>query len=128
MKWIPAAPQLAPASDPVQVITDHKNLEYFMSSKKLTRCQARWSEFLSQFNFVITYLPGCLGEKPDVLIRLSEDLPVEGGYERLAQQEKALLKPKYLDRVRLNTSLASITYSENTLDLINKGYAHNFDL
>jgi len=31
----------------VEVITDHKNLTYFCSSKALTQRQARWSEFLS---------------------------------------------------------------------------------
>ena len=32
---------------PVNVVTDHKNLEYFSTSKVLTQHQARWSEFLS---------------------------------------------------------------------------------
>ncbi|CDO75982.1 hypothetical protein BN946_scf184820.g2 [Trametes cinnabarina] len=38
---------------PIDVVTDHKNLEYFSTTKLLTRRQARWSEFLSQFNLVI---------------------------------------------------------------------------
>ena len=38
---------------PITVWTDHKNLEYFNSSKALTRRQARWSEFLSEFSFTI---------------------------------------------------------------------------
>ena len=40
---------------PVDVITDHKNLEYFSTTKLLTRHQARWSEYLSQFNLVIRF-------------------------------------------------------------------------
>jgi len=32
---------------PVQVLTDHKNLEYFMVAQKLNWRQARWSMFLS---------------------------------------------------------------------------------
>src|SRR5258705_2915647 len=47
---------------------DHKNLEYFTSTKKLTRRQARWSEFLSQFNLRICFQPGRLGAKPDALM------------------------------------------------------------
>ncbi|KAG0160695.1 hypothetical protein PDIDSM_8225 [Penicillium digitatum] len=39
---------------PVKVITDHRNLEYFTTTKLLNRRQARWSEFLSRFNFKIT--------------------------------------------------------------------------
>ena len=31
------------------VFTDHKNLEYFASSKVLSRHQTRWAEFLSEF-------------------------------------------------------------------------------
>ena len=54
---------------PVDVITDHKNLTYFCSSKTLTRRQARWSEFLSQFNLIIKFRPGRLGRKPDALTR-----------------------------------------------------------
>jgi hypothetical protein len=38
---------------PVDVVTDHKNLQYFSTAKLLTRRQARWSEFLSAFNLVI---------------------------------------------------------------------------
>ena len=54
---------------PVDVVTDHKNLEYFATTKLLTRRQARWSEFLSQFNLVIRFRPGKLGTKPDALTR-----------------------------------------------------------
>jgi hypothetical protein len=35
----------------VEIWTDHKNLEYFMLAKKLNRRQARWSLYLSRFNF-----------------------------------------------------------------------------
>ena len=62
----------------VDVITDHKNLEYFSTTKLLTRRQARWSEFLSQFNFLVIYRPGRLGGKPDTLTR-REDVYPKGG-------------------------------------------------
>ncbi|KIN99141.1 hypothetical protein M404DRAFT_30604 [Pisolithus tinctorius Marx 270] len=45
------------SASPVDVVTDHKNLEYFSTSKVLTCCQARWSEFLSQFNMIIQFRP-----------------------------------------------------------------------
>src|SRR3979490_1488252 len=57
------------SADPINVITDHKNLEYFCTTKILTRRQARWSEHLSQFNPVICFRLGCLGTKPDSLTR-----------------------------------------------------------
>ena len=54
---------------PVDVVTNHKNLEYFSMTKMLTWHQAHWSKFLSQFNMVICFHPGCLGAKPDSLTR-----------------------------------------------------------
>jgi hypothetical protein len=71
-------PELEGTSSPIKVITDHRNLEYFTTTKLLNRRQARWSEFLSRFNFTITYRPGKQGTKPDALTRRSEDLPKEG--------------------------------------------------
>ena len=51
-------PEFEGSSNPVNIISYHKNLEYFMSSKRLSRCQARWSKFFSCFNFKISYQPG----------------------------------------------------------------------
>ena len=47
---------------PIWVLSDHKNLEYFMSTKLLSRRQARWSEFLCRFNFRIIYRCGGYGD------------------------------------------------------------------
>ena len=51
----------------VKVIIDHKSLEYFMTTKKLTKHQACWAEFLSEFNFIISYTPGKENQKVDSL-------------------------------------------------------------
>src|SRR5258707_3765369 len=40
---------LEAAKHPVQVLTNHKNLEYFMTAQKLNRRQARGSTYLSRF-------------------------------------------------------------------------------
>ena len=53
----------------IDVVTDHKNLEYFSTTKILTRQQVRWSEYLSQFNLVICFRPGRLGAKLNTLTR-----------------------------------------------------------
>ena len=42
----------------IKVITDHHNLRYFLGAKSLTRWQAHWAEFLSEFNFSIEYRAG----------------------------------------------------------------------
>ena len=59
--------ELESSLHPIKVLSDYKNLKYFMSTKLLSRRQASWSEFLSWFNFRITYRPGKAGGKPDVL-------------------------------------------------------------
>jgi len=46
---------------------DHKNLEYFMTAKKLNHRQARWSLYLAHFDFKLTHCPGCSMGKPDAL-------------------------------------------------------------
>jgi hypothetical protein len=46
---------------------DHKNLEYFQKLQKLNWRQARWSLYLSRFDFALFHQPGCLMGCPDVL-------------------------------------------------------------
>ncbi len=75
-------PELEGSAFPIHVLSDHKNLEYFMTTKTLSRRQARWSEYLSRFNFNIVYQPGNLNGKADALTRQSEDLPAKAD-ERL---------------------------------------------
>ena len=62
---------------PVDIVTDHKNLEYFSTSKVLTCQQAQWSEFLSSFNLVICFHPGRLSAKPDTLTKPWDVYPKE---------------------------------------------------
>jgi len=57
------------SASPIDIVTDHKNLEYFSTTKVLTHQQARWLEYLSQFNLIICFHPGCLGTKLDALTR-----------------------------------------------------------
>ena len=54
---------------PIDVVTDHKNLDYFSTTKLLTCRQVRWLEFLCQFNLTICFHPSRLGTKSDALTR-----------------------------------------------------------
>ena len=65
------------AKEKVTVYTDHKNLLYFTTTKTLTTRQARWAEFLSQFNFEIVYRPGKAAGRPDALSRRVDHEPTE---------------------------------------------------
>ncbi|CAJ0931778.1 unnamed protein product, partial [Ranitomeya imitator] len=54
----------------VVVLTDHKNLTYLESAKRLNPRQARWSLFFfSRFDFVVSYFPGSKNVKADALSR-----------------------------------------------------------
>jgi len=57
------------ARHPVEIWTDHKNLEYFITAKKLNHRQARWSLYLARFDFKLTHHPGCCMGKPNALSR-----------------------------------------------------------
>jgi hypothetical protein len=72
-------------ADPIEILTDHKNLEYFMISKVLTRRQTRWSEFLSRLKFKIVYRPGKQGKKPDALTRMPVYIRPKEGAEKTHQ-------------------------------------------
>jgi transposase InsO family protein len=54
---------------PFVVWTDHKNLEYIRSAKRLTSRQARWALFFNRFDFSLSYRPGSKNLKPDALSR-----------------------------------------------------------
>lgn len=73
------------AKNPFIIWTDHKNLEYLKSAKRLNARQARWSFFFSRFNFTLSYRPGSKNIKPDALSRqFSSDAP---------QTEETILPP-----------------------------------
>uniref|UniRef100_A0A3B3HIF1 Gypsy retrotransposon integrase-like protein 1 n=1 Tax=Oryzias latipes TaxID=8090 RepID=A0A3B3HIF1_ORYLA len=57
------------AEQPFIVWTDHKNLAYLRTAKRLNSRQARWCLFFDRFRFTITYRPGTRNIKPDALSR-----------------------------------------------------------
>jgi hypothetical protein len=78
------------AKQTFQIWTDHKNLEYFMTAKKLNRRQARWSLFLSRFDFTLHHRPGKNSMKPDALSRRPDHGKGENDNDNVV-----LLKPAY---------------------------------
>ncbi|KAK5877443.1 hypothetical protein CesoFtcFv8_024946 [Champsocephalus esox] len=57
------------AEQPFVVWTDHTNLEYIRSAKRLNSRQARWALFFTRFDFSLSYRPGSKNIKPDALSR-----------------------------------------------------------
>ncbi|KAK5670272.1 hypothetical protein QVD99_8720 [Batrachochytrium dendrobatidis] len=97
-------------SHPVTVLCDHKNLEYFMTTKKLTRRQARWSLELSEYVFYLTHRPGKLNGRADSLSRRS-DYHLE---DDTANFKKILDRSQILDlqSVFLSMDLHTLVHSD----------------
>jgi hypothetical protein len=66
--------ELKGLANPTQVYSDHKALEYFMTTKNLSAKQARWAELLSRYHFKIMYCAGKANQKADALTRREEDI------------------------------------------------------
>lgn len=83
--------ELRGLSQPFEVLTDHRNLETFMTKRHLNERQVRWAEFLSQFNFRLTHRPGSQAVVPDALSRRDQDTPAGTDDTRLSERERVLL-------------------------------------
>ena len=100
------------------IITDHENLKYFKEAHRLTRRQARWSLFLSEFDFVINHRPGKLHKAADAISRrvdfITDDIQNDNTNHNLAVLFKTMHTTlnatrttdelDFLKRVRLATS------------------------
>jgi hypothetical protein len=67
----------------VEIWTDHKNLEYFQVAQKLNRRQARWSLYLSHFDFTLHHKLGQSMGKPNTLSRWSDHGSGQGDNDNL---------------------------------------------
>jgi hypothetical protein len=88
----------------ILVYSDHRSLEYFMTTKVLNARQARWSDIMAPFNFRIEYTPGKSNTRADILSRREQDL----GKLKSAQEDnrsRVLLGPHRLHD-RINSDLA----------------------
>jgi predicted aspartyl protease len=90
-----------------QVRTDHKNLEYFMTARKLTERQMRWSLILSRYNFSIMYIPGKENVRADALSRRDQDMP-KGADARTELRTIRLLKPEHLQGFPHGTIIGTV--------------------
>ena len=100
-------PHLIGTAQPIRVLMDHKNLEYFATKRQLNQQQVLWLGFMVQFAWYAKYRPAKLGGKPDAWTHRSGDFPKEGD-ERLAQRMQMLLKPE-----NYNTKSHAKSHSEN---------------
>jgi len=88
-------PELLALANPFVILTDHKNLEPFMTKRNLTERQVRWAQILSEFNLRLDYRPGSQAVIPDALSRREQDKPKDAEDDRIAERCRILL-PKTL--------------------------------
>ncbi|KAI0997916.1 hypothetical protein K3495_g10275 [Podosphaera aphanis] len=97
---------------PFLILTDHKNLKYFMTTRKLSERQVRWSQLLSQFNFKLIFREGKLGGRPDALSRRQQDTPKSQEDPRWKEREFTLLKNWLPEQAEINHVEAIISDPE----------------
>jgi len=85
----------------VEIWTDHKNLEYFITAKKLNRHQARWSLHLARFDFLLHHCPGHTMGKPDALSRRADHGNGASDNENIVLLRPELLVVRALEGVEL---------------------------
>lgn len=112
------------ARETIHVYTDHRSLEYFMTTKQLNWQQVWWSEFLADFDFSIIYQPGIQGTKPDALTWRHDYHPLKKGSSLTTtanpQNFQTLLHPgQYLDAA--TTGLDQLEISSPIKSLLKTG-------
>jgi hypothetical protein len=87
------------------IISDHRNLEYWRTTQNLTRRQARWSLYLSRFDFRLTHKPGTTNTQADPLSRISTHLMTDAD----DNLDQIVLQPQHF----ASAAISSITDSDD---------------
>ncbi len=74
---------------PFTILTDHANLLYYKTPKKLNRRTARWHADLQEYDFVIKHVPGKINTPADELSR-----PPNADQGQDNNEDQTLLKPE----------------------------------
>ena len=104
-------PLLLSLTSKFEILTDHRGLQWFMSTKDLNRRQVRWAERLADFKCTITYRPGTANGQADALSRRDDVYPLEGGSSSAANNphnHRQFFQPHHL-------RLATISYDADGL-------------
>jgi hypothetical protein len=92
---------------PFTIITDHRNLEYWRTVQNLSHHQARWSLYLSRFDFRLTHKPGTANTQADPLSHFSTHQVADADDNR----DQRVLRPEHF-----TATVAASTEVSDTLE------------
>jgi hypothetical protein len=113
---------------PFQLYTDHKTLQFFDTQKDLSRRQARWAEYLAQFDYDLHYVRGKDNVVADGLSRLPiaeqpEETPEESEeLEGILAAVVAMTWETEEDELMPLTTITKIEPDESIVKRIREGY------
>ncbi|KAI0993189.1 hypothetical protein K3495_g14995, partial [Podosphaera aphanis] len=108
-------PELMCLRQPVDILTDHKNLQYFMSKRTLSERQIRWKILLDELPGIkLHYRPGKDATRPDALSRLEQDKPFNPYDPRLQHREAQLIENDWIAAAELTTKTQDFLEDVNT--------------
>jgi hypothetical protein len=81
----------------INVLTNHKNLKYFMTIKKLNKRQTKWTEFLAEFDFKIAYQSKKKNDKTNSLIKRLENRSIDESNDRNKHMHQIVLSLNKID-------------------------------
>lgn len=90
-------PELIGHTSKLPVYSDHKALEYFMTTKQLSARQVRWAEYVSRFHFEIMFRAGTKNSKADALTRRDQDIEEQDVLMKKLRQQ-TLLQPSQISK------------------------------
>ncbi len=92
-----------------QICTNHKNLKYFMTVKKLIKQQMRWSLILLQYNFFILYLLSKQNERADALLKQKQNVSINLSDDRV---QHCMTQIIYSEMISKPIQTASMTVAD----------------
>jgi len=98
-----------------QICTDHKNLKYFMTVKKLTERQMRWSWILLQYNFFILYLLNKQNERANALSRHEQDMSTDLSDDKVQHCTMQMIHFKIMSKPIQAASMTVVNISVSVL-------------
>lgn len=107
----------------LEILSDHKALEYFMTTKALNARQARWAEILSEFNFLIKYRPGNSNMAADALSRREQDV-VPQDLTKSSIRNRSLLKQDQVQEYPFETCISFIESFQLVNQLLDTNRRH----